>query len=52
MSRVIWKGAEAIAEAAIRAGCRAFFGYGNPPKTSKPEQETSKRETANPKPLT
>ena len=27
MKREIWKGSEAIAEAAIRAGCRGFFGY-------------------------
>ena len=27
MKREIWKGSEAIAEAAIRAGCKGFFGY-------------------------
>ena len=37
MSREIWKGAEAIAEAAIRAGCRAFFGYPITPQNEVPE---------------
>ena len=31
--RVLMKGNEAIAEAAIRAGCRHYFGYPNTPQT-------------------
>ena len=31
--RVLMKGNEAIAESAIRAGCRAFFGYPITPQT-------------------
>ena len=27
MAKELWKGNEAIAEAAIKAGCRYFFGY-------------------------
>ena len=27
MAKELWKGNEAVAEAAIRAGCRYFFGY-------------------------
>ena len=27
MEKELWKGNEAIAEAAIRAGCDCFFGY-------------------------
>ena len=27
MSKELWKGNEAIAEAAIRAGCDCYFGY-------------------------
>ena len=27
MAKELWKGNEAIAEAAIRAGCKYFFGY-------------------------
>ena len=37
MTRVIWKGSEAIAEAAIRAGCRGFFGYPITPQNEIPE---------------
>ena len=37
MSKEIWKGAEAIAEAAIRAGCKAFFGYPITPQNEVPE---------------
>ena len=37
MKKEIWKGAEAIAEAAIRAGCRAFFGYPITPQNEVPE---------------
>jgi 2-oxoglutarate ferredoxin oxidoreductase subunit alpha len=33
MSRILMKGNEAIAEAAIRAGCRAYFGYPITPQT-------------------
>ena len=33
MSKVLMKGNEALAEAAIRAGCRHFFGYPITPQT-------------------
>ena len=35
--REIWKGSEAIAEAAIRADCRCFFGYPITPQNEIPE---------------
>ena len=35
--REIWKGSEVIAEAAIRAGCRCFFGYPITPQNEIPE---------------
>ena len=37
MSKELWKGNEAIAEAAIRAGCRCFFGYPITPQSEIPE---------------
>lgn len=37
MERELWKGNEAIAEAAIRAGCRGFFGYPITPQNEIPE---------------
>ena len=37
MSYELWKGNEAIAEAAVRAGCRAFFGYPITPQSEIPE---------------
>lgn len=37
MARQLWKGNEAIAEAAIRAGCRFFFGYPITPQNEIPE---------------
>ena len=37
MKREIWKGSEAIAEAAIRSGCRGFFGYPITPQNEIPE---------------
>ena len=37
MARVLMKGSEAIAEAAIRAGCKAFFGYPITPQNQIPE---------------
>jgi len=37
MSRVLIKGNEAIGEAAIRAGCRFFFGYPITPQSELPE---------------
>ena len=37
MSRVLMKGNEVIAEAAIRAGCRYFFGYPITPQSGIPE---------------
>ncbi len=33
MARELWKGNEAIAEAAVRAGCQAYFGYPITPQT-------------------
>ena len=33
MTKELWKGNEAIAEAALRAGCDAFFGYPITPQT-------------------
>ena len=37
MKREIWKGSEAIAESAIRAGCDCFFGYPITPQNEIPE---------------
>ncbi len=37
MAKVLMKGCEAIGEAAIRAGCRNFFGYPITPQTEIPE---------------
>ena len=37
MSKVLMKGNEAIAEAAIRNGCDAFFGYPITPQSEIPE---------------
>lgn len=37
MGMELWKGNEAIAEAAIRAGCRCFFGYPITPQNEIPE---------------
>jgi len=37
MAKELWKGNEAIAEAAIRAGCRFFFGYPITPQNEIPE---------------
>ncbi|MBR6352164.1 MAG: 3-methyl-2-oxobutanoate dehydrogenase subunit VorB [Firmicutes bacterium] len=37
MAKELWKGNEAIAEAAIRAGCDAFFGYPITPQSEVPE---------------
>ena len=37
MSRVFMKGWEAIAEAAVRAGCRFFAGYPITPQNEIPE---------------
>ncbi|GHT79647.1 3-methyl-2-oxobutanoate dehydrogenase subunit VorB [Spirochaetia bacterium] len=37
MSKILMKGNEAMAEAAIRAGCRAFFGYPITPQNEIPE---------------
>jgi 2-oxoglutarate/2-oxoacid ferredoxin oxidoreductase subunit alpha len=33
MAKELWKGNEAIAEAAVRAGCEAYFGYPITPQT-------------------
>lgn len=37
MQKELWKGNEAIAEAAIRAGCNAYFGYPITPQNEIPE---------------
>lgn len=37
MVKKLWKGNEALAEAAIRAGCRYFFGYPITPQNEIPE---------------
>ncbi len=37
MEKELWKGNEAIAEAAIRAGCKFFFGYPITPQNEVPE---------------
>ncbi len=37
MAKVLMKGSEAIAEAAIKAGCKAFFGYPITPQNQIPE---------------
>ncbi len=37
MAKELWKGNEAVAEAAIRAGCRFFFGYPITPQNEIPE---------------
>ena len=37
MARVFMKGCEAIAEAAVRAGCRFFAGYPITPQNEIPE---------------
>lgn len=37
MEKELWKGNEAIAEAAIRAGCSCFFGYPITPQSEVPE---------------
>ena len=41
MSKELWKGNEAIAEAAIRAGCDCYFGYPIPPQSEVPEYMSS-----------
>ncbi|MEA3508461.1 MAG: 3-methyl-2-oxobutanoate dehydrogenase subunit VorB [Synergistota bacterium] len=42
MARVLMKGTEAIAEAAIQAGCRYFFGYPITPQNEIPEYMSAK----------
>ena len=37
MAKELWKGNEAIAEAAIKAGCKFFFGYPITPQNEIPE---------------
>ena len=37
MAKELWKGNEAIAEAAIRGGCECFFGYPITPQSEVPE---------------
>ncbi len=37
MKKELWKGNEAIAEAAVRAGCKGFFGYPITPQNEIPE---------------
>ena len=40
------KGNEALAEAAIRAGCKCFFGYPNTPQTEQTTKKTKKMQKA------
>jgi len=42
MDKVLMKGNEAICDAAIRAGCKAFFGYPITPQNEVPEYMTKK----------
>lgn len=42
MAKLLMKGCEAIAEAAIRAGCRYFFGYPITPQNDIPEYMSAK----------
>jgi 2-oxoglutarate ferredoxin oxidoreductase subunit alpha len=42
MARVLMKGTEAIAEAAIQAGCNYFFGYPITPQNEIPEYMSAK----------
>ena len=42
MAKELWKGNEAIAEAAVRGGCRYFFGYPITPQNEIPEYMASK----------
>ncbi|HEX9861559.1 MAG TPA: 3-methyl-2-oxobutanoate dehydrogenase subunit beta, partial [Nitrospirota bacterium] len=37
MRRILMKGNEALAEGAVAAGCRAFFGYPITPQNEIPE---------------
>ena len=37
MEKELWKGNEAIAEAALRAGCDCYFGYPITPQSEVPE---------------
>ena len=48
MAFELWKGNEAIAEAAVRAGCRFFFGYPITPQNEVPEYMASIWSTARP----
>ena len=41
MRKELWKGNEAVAQAAIRAGCRYFFGYPITPQNEIPEYMAS-----------
>ena len=42
MAKVLMKGTEAIAEAAIQAGCRCFYGYPITPQNEIPEYMSSR----------
>ncbi|HBH12883.1 MAG TPA: 3-methyl-2-oxobutanoate dehydrogenase subunit beta, partial [Clostridiales bacterium] len=42
MAKVLMKGNEAVCEAAIRAGCRFFFGYPITPQNEIPEYMSEK----------
>jgi len=44
--KVLMKGNEAVAEAAIQAGCKAFFGYPITPQNEIPEYMSSRLEAA------
>ena len=45
MSKVLIKGNEAVAEAAIRSGCRYYFGYPITPQTEIAEYMAKKMPT-------
>ena len=43
MSKVLMKGNEAVAKAAIEAGCKYFFGYPITPQNEIPEYMSKKK---------
>ena len=47
MSKELWKGNEAIGEAAVRAGCDAYFGYPITPQNEIPEYMSRRMQEEN-----
>lgn len=47
MQKELWKGNEAIAEAAVRAGCDAYFGYPITPQNEIPEYMSRRMQEEN-----